>query len=232
MAAVQLAWEQSADGVEVDIHLSRDHRLVVIHDANTKRTTGKNWRVASHTLEELKTLDAGNWKHRKWAGEKIPALEEILDPLPAGKSLTIEIKCGPEAIAPLQQALNHAGKPAGAVALASFSLPVVREAKKNLPGTPAYWIANFKKKILGRGWTPRADELIKKAEGLDGLYLRACGAVTPSLVCAVKEAGLALHVWTVDTPMLAKRMIRLGVDGITTNRPGWLRKEIQGGRTG
>ncbi len=226
LAAIQLAWEQSADGIEVDVHLSKDHRLVVMHDANTKRTTGRNWLVASHTLGELKTLDAGKWKHRKWAGEKIPVLEEILASLPANKTLTLEIKCGLEAIAPLQQVLKHARPPTGSVAIASFSLPVVREAKKNLPKIPAYWISNFKKKILGRGWSPKSDELIKKADGLDGLYLRACGAITPSLVCAVREAGLALHVWTVDSPAQAKRMIGLGVDSITTNRPGWLREKI------
>src|SRR5580698_8356847 len=85
LAAVNLAWRQRADAVEIDVHLSRDGRLVVIHDSNTRRTTGVNRKVARQTLAELHALDAGRWKGLTWLGEKIPSLEEVLASVPPGK---------------------------------------------------------------------------------------------------------------------------------------------------
>src|SRR5580704_14008797 len=74
LAAVNLAWRQRADAVEIDVHLSRDGQLVVIHDYNTRRTTGVNRLVARQTLAELRALDAGRWKGLEWLDETIPTL--------------------------------------------------------------------------------------------------------------------------------------------------------------
>ncbi len=92
LAAIRLAWQQQADAVEIDVHLSRDRHLVAIHDFNTRKTTGRNRPVARQTLAQLRTLDAGQWKHPRWRGEKIPTLEEVLATVPPGKRLFIEIK--------------------------------------------------------------------------------------------------------------------------------------------
>src|SRR5437899_10037499 len=94
LAAVNLAWQQNADAVEIDVHLSRDGQLVVIHDENTRKTAGWNKNVSEQTLPELRRLDVGRWKGRQWAGAKIPVLAEVLGALPAGKRLFIEVKSG------------------------------------------------------------------------------------------------------------------------------------------
>jgi glycerophosphoryl diester phosphodiesterase len=91
-AAVDLAWQQNADAAEIDIHVSRDGEIVVIHDDNTRRTTGLDAEVAALSLEELKKLDAGIWKGLQFAGESIPTLDEILALIPPGRRLFIEIK--------------------------------------------------------------------------------------------------------------------------------------------
>jgi len=83
LAAVNLAWQQNADAVEIDVHLSRDGQIVVIHDENTRKTAGLNKNVSEQTLAELRRLDVGRWKGRQWAGEKIPVLAEVLGALPA-----------------------------------------------------------------------------------------------------------------------------------------------------
>src|SRR5262245_6414264 len=98
VAAIKLAWEQNADGSEFDVYLSKGGRVVVIHDKDTQRTAGVKKLVADCTLAELRALDVGKWKDPKYAGEKIPTLEEMLATVPAGKKVFVEVKCGPEIV--------------------------------------------------------------------------------------------------------------------------------------
>jgi len=86
VAAIKLAWEQKADASEFDVYLSKDGKIVVIHDATTKRTAGDDMKVALTNLDELRKLDVGKWKNAKFAGEKIPTLEEMLATVPSGKA--------------------------------------------------------------------------------------------------------------------------------------------------
>ena len=65
-----------------------------------------------------------------------------------------------------------------------------------------------------------------KAAGLDGLDVKARKSITPGFARSIHEAGLKLYVWTVDSPRIAKTLAHAGVDGITTNRPGWLREKL------
>src|SRR5262245_57022835 len=92
LAAINLACQQNADAVEIDVRLSKDGELVLIHAPITKRTCGVNHRVSDLTLAELKTLDAGQWKGRQWSGENIPSLDEVLACVPRNKSVLIELK--------------------------------------------------------------------------------------------------------------------------------------------
>jgi glycerophosphoryl diester phosphodiesterase len=75
---------------------------------------------------------------------------------------------------------------------------------------------------------PGLDELIHRAReiGADGLDLAEKGPVDREFVARVKEAGLELYVWTVDDPVEARRFVEAGVDGITTNKPSWLRTQL------
>src|SRR4051794_3938882 len=82
LAAIKLAWQQEADAAEFDLHLSRDGKLVVIHDADTRRVAGVDKRVAEQTLAELRRLDVGAWKGPRFAGERIATLEEVLATVP------------------------------------------------------------------------------------------------------------------------------------------------------
>src|SRR5665647_3725193 len=83
LAAIKLAWTNNADGVEIDVRLSKDKKIVVIHDMNTKRTSGLSRRVKSHSIDSLKKLDVGSWKGKKWLNERIPTLKEILENVPS-----------------------------------------------------------------------------------------------------------------------------------------------------
>ena len=98
LTAIQLAWRQSADAAEIDVQLTADGQLVAIHDETLLRTGGVDWAVKDYTLAQLKTLDIGSWKSPQFAGERIPTLAEVLDIVPLGKRLFIEVKCGVDAI--------------------------------------------------------------------------------------------------------------------------------------
>lgn len=229
LASVMLGWDQGADAVEVDVHQSRDGHIMVIHDGHTRRTARLNRRVRAQTLAELRALDAGRWKHRRWAGEKIPALAEVMDTIPDGKRLFIEIKCGPESLPEFVETVQRSGRKPAQVVPIGFHFATMKLVKWALPDCEVCWVQAFRRGWHGR-WRPTAEKLIEhaRAAGLDGLDLGANGPVNAAFVEKVHAAGLKLYIWTVDSPARARRLIAAGVDGITTNRPAWLRKQLGG----
>ena len=230
MAAFRLAWERGVPAIELDVHLTRDGTLIVSHDADTRRTTGVARVIKESTRDELRALDAGKWKGARWAGERLPTLEEALATIPAGARCLIEVKVGAEAIPALVEAVRASGKSPSQLAVISFQLDAVAEAKRRLPEIPAYYLSSFRRDSATGAWTPTIDALIARARGarLDGLDLSFNGPVDADAVRRIKGAGLALHVWTVDDPEVARRFVGYGVDGITTNRAAALRSALGG----
>lgn len=228
MAAFQLAWERDADAFELDAHLTADGKLVVIHDGDTKRTTGVAKLVKESTLEELRALDAGRWKGTQWAGEKLPTIEEALATIPDGKRCFIEIKVGPEAVPALVEAVRGSGKKPEQLAVISFQADTVAETKKQLPELKAFFLSGFRQDKETGAWTPSVDDLIAKAKslGADGLDLHFRGPFDSALVRTIKDAGLELYVWTVDEVEDARRLIEAGVDGITSNKAAMLKQTL------
>lgn len=95
ISAFEEAVKQKADGIELDVHLSKDGYLIVCHDETLNRTTNGKGFIKQYDLYELKQLDAGSWYDKKFKGEKIPLLEEVIDLVKrAGIDLNIEIKAG------------------------------------------------------------------------------------------------------------------------------------------
>ena len=145
LASVNLAWKRNADAVEIDCYLSKDGKIVVVHDKTTKRYGGPDKKIVDQTLAELRKIDVGRWKNAKFAGEQIPTLGEVLKTIPAGKRLFIEIKCGPEIVPELKRVLKAAGKKSTQTAVISFSHDVVTAVKKELPILQVYWVVGLKR---------------------------------------------------------------------------------------
>jgi glycerophosphoryl diester phosphodiesterase len=227
VAAIKLAWDQGADAAEFDVHLSKDGRIVVIHDKDTKRVAGLDKKVVDQTFAELRQLDVGIWKGERFRGEKVPSLEEMLHTVPAGKRVFIEVKCGPEIVPELDWVLRASRLKPEQTPVISFHADVVAAIKKARPGLESYWIVSLKpakgKKL------PTAEELIAKAQAIraDGLDLSASEILDAAFARKVRAARLKLFVWTVNDLPVARRMVALGVDGITTDRPGWLREQLK-----
>ena len=226
MAAVMLGWEQGAD-VEVDVYLAADGRIVVIHDTSTKRTTNQDLKVRETASEVLHQLDAGSFKGEEFAGEPSPFLGDIVATIPAGRRLFVEIKCGPEILPELGRLLAESGK-ISQIVIIGFGLDTVAESKKLMPDIPTYWLKGTVKDRNTQQMIPHDPGLAHKVAemGLDGLDVHYAG-VDGEFMEAVKAAGQKLYVWTIDDPQEAKRLVDLGVSGITTNRPGWLKKQLK-----
>lgn len=219
VAAAKLAWEQGADALELDVHLSLDGRPVVIHDSGTKRTTGVDLVVAQTHSWDLRRLDAGSFKGEQFAGERIPFLEEMLRTAPPGRPVFVEIKSGPETVPVIAAAMRRSGKLPQCVVI-SFSLDVCVEAKKALPDIPVLWLrGTVTDRETGKP-LPHDPAWIQtvREKGIDGLDLHWAG-ITPEFAESCAKAGVPLYAWTVNDPEEARRLHRLGVQGITTDVP-------------
>lgn len=227
LAAFRLGWEQQADAVELDIRLSSDGHVVVMHDATTLRTGGYDKPVSEQTLAGLAQLDIGSWKNPEWAGEHIPRLTEVLATVPPGKKIFIEIKCGPEILPALGKDLEASRLHPGQVVLIGFNAGTLRMARRQIPKARIYWLVAYQTEP-GSDQLPQFAELIvtAQASGFDGLNLDCHFPVDAAFASRVHSAGLGLYCWTVDDREVAATWMAAGADGITTNRPAWLRASL------
>ena len=225
VASAKKAWKLGADGVEIDVYLSQDDRIMVMHDRSTMRTTGANYTIADTPSSELRKLDAGSWKAPEFAGEKLPFLEEIIETVPAGKRLFVEVKCGPEIAPALKKVIDGCGKK-DRIDIISFGFDVCTTCKELMPDIPVYWLTSTKKDESPGDYLPLDTALIEKVRdaGLDGVDVHYAG-LTAEFAGAVKNAGMGIYAWTVNDRLEYTRLASLGVDGVTTDRPGWIRGE-------
>ena len=233
MAATTLAWKQNADAVETDIYLGKDGKIIVFHDKTAKRTGGRDIAIAELTQAEARTLDAGSWKGAEFKGEKVPLLEEQIKSIPAGKKLLVEIKVGPEIVPELKRVFTATGANEKNITVISFNYDTLKEVRKQLPKLKTLWLVGHPapnaKKAPNAKAPPTVDEMIRdaKAATLTGLDLQHTWPFTDADVKKIKDAGLELHVWTVNDVAIAKQWIGFGVLSITTDRPGWLREQLK-----
>lgn len=229
LSSVNLAWEHNADAVEIDIYLTKDGKIVAYHDKTTKRIGGRDQQVKDQTLAELQTLDVGAWKNARYRQERIPTLPQILKTIPAGKRLFIEIKCGPEVLPQLKQDLAASGKAADQTALIGFDYDTMRKAKQLMPALKAYWVFKVKQDKQTGKWQHSADYYIQKAQAadFDGLDVGMNGFLTADFIRKSEAAGLPVYVWTVNEVDDAKKLVNMGIKGITTDRPGLLMESLK-----
>jgi glycerophosphoryl diester phosphodiesterase len=230
LESFRLAWAQGADGIEADFRLTADGRIICMHDATTRRTTGVEVIISGATLEELRRLDAGRWKGADWCGAVIPTLDEVLAAMPPGSWFFIEIKNGPEIIAPLGKVLKDSGLSPDRIRLLSFSAPLLAEIKQRLPDWRSCWLFDYLHADRTTLWRPSRKQLLATLHrsGADGLASADRAILDRDLVDTLRERGTEIHVWTVDRQAAAERLCALGVDSIMTNRPGWLRQRLAG----
>lgn len=225
LPAFELAWRQGADAIEGDFQLTRDGKIICIHDYDTKRVSGVKKVVKDSTLAELQALDAGEWFKPEWKGTRLPTLREVIATIPAGRRLYLEVKCGPEIIPVMLEDLAASGLKTEQLVVISFNAPVIEELKKRKPEIKASWLASFRK---SSPLDPGIDEVLATVRRIkaDGFSSNADSRLDPTFVKTLRDAGIEYHCWTVDDVATAKRFVDLGATSITTNRPDFLRKAL------
>ncbi len=226
LASFQLGWQETTT-CELDIQPTLEGRLLVIHDDSTLHTTGSDFKVAEHRLGELQKLDAGSFKGPQWKGEKLPSLEKVIAAMPAGKRLLIEIKAGPEVVPELARVIRASGKE-DRLMLQSFVQTTCIEARKALPDIPIHLLIACRQNPQTGSWAPTIDETIATitATGLNGLGVNDTPLLNAAAVQNIHAARLKVYIWTVDDVNAAKKLIDWRVDGLITNRPGWLKGQL------
>ncbi|WP_139958547.1 glycerophosphodiester phosphodiesterase family protein [Flavicella sediminum] len=227
LPAIQLAWKQQIHKVEIDVHLTKDHQIVVIHDANTKQTSSYSSEVKDETFADLRNLDVGAWKGKKWKNTRIPNLTEVLASIPDFGTLIIEIKCGKEIVPFLKKALQNI--PVHQIEFICFNFDVICLLKKVLPQHKALWLLDLDYTEQTKKEVAHVDTYIQKAKenNLDGLNIWAGEIATKQFIQRIQEANLLVYIWSTNTLKTAQRFLDCQVDAITTDRPKWLLDKLQ-----
>lgn len=220
--AFQLAWEQGADAIEADFHLSKDGEIVCFHDADTERVAGTQLVVRQSTLAELKQLDVGVTHGVAFNGTRIPTIAEVFATIPQGKKIFIEVKCGAEIIPTLLNEIDQSGLTQEQIVVISFNKQVIQQLKIKAPQYKASWLCSFNKQETGE-ITPALATVLKTLKQIQADGLSSNTAVPASVIEAVSQQGYEWHVWTINDLNTARRMQALGVLSITTDVPGSMR---------
>ncbi len=210
LAAFRKAADVGADGVELDVHLSRDGVPVVIHNDSVDATTDGTGLVRDMTLVQLQALDAGAHFDAAFAGERIPTLEEVLAEVGMRLLTNIELKAGQtSALVPAVVELVRRMGMATRVWFSSFKPYALYRARALAPEIPCgllYGPLNLGTLLL-RPFTPH--EALHPYK--DILTVRA--------IRRAHDHGLRVFTWTLDDPVGARKFAAWGVDGIITNEP-------------
>ena len=229
LAAALLAWAEGADALEGDVRLSADGDPVLLHDADLARVSRGRCQVPVSLMdrEGLAEVDVGSHLDPVFAAERVPTLAQWLATVPPGRRAFVELKCDLPAVAAVVRVLGWSRLAPSQVVVIAFDLEVAERAKAMLSRCEVCWLVARDES----GRAPSLDEVISRAcaAGVDGLDLEAEWPVDERVAQRVRDAGLRLYVWTVDDAVRARELAALGIDGLTTNRPGGLRADLRAG---
>ncbi len=217
LAAFAAAFDSGAPMVELDVTLTRDRRAVVLHDDTLERTTDGRGPVRDFTLDELKRLDAGSWFDPRFAGERLPSLEEALDLCAARGMVNIEIKAG----------AFEAGRAADAIE--EQVLRAVAQRDMTARVLISSFDARFLERIAERPTAPAIGLLTAARTASDPLALcqrlRAFSwhpdhrSVTAEKVRGMHAAGIRVLAYTVNRPADFLHLLQMGADGVFSDDP-------------
>ncbi len=216
-AAIRAAVRARANGIELDVQMTRDGRLVVFHDDRLERTTNGRGRLTAMPYHRLQRLDAGAWFGSGFAGERILLLSQALRLIPRPVLVNLELKRTrtPQALIPRLLRVIRQARAEARLLISSFDARLLRLLRG----------ARLARALITRR---DADRSLDRAIRLGCVSWHPHHTlVTAARVARAHEAGLRVHAWTVDQAAGARRLIRLGVDGLFANDPARLRQELR-----
>lgn len=223
MAAFEKALEDQADGIELDVQLTKDHHVVVIHDELVDRTTNGMGPVHHFSLSEIQKLDSGTWFSPSFSGQRIPTLSEVLEWIKdTDLVLNIELKNKKVAYPGLEQKVVELVEYFGMekrVILSSFNHQSLKYLHQLRP--------NWRIGVLFDSYVEEPWNYAKQL-GAEAIH-PPFQAVYEEAVRICHAHGIRLRPFTVDDPVVMERFIQLGIDAIITNVPDQL-KRIRDGK--
>lgn len=215
LSAIRAAVDAGADMVEIDVQLTKDNAIVVMHDKSVYRTTNGSGLVKDLTLEQIRALDAGSKFDPKFAGERVPTLEEAIDAVHGKAMLNIEVKAVDsegarkhmaQQIANLLNSRNYAYH----VQVMAFDADFMKEMRQVAPQVSMALLA-----ISNPFSSKRRQAVNLKMDGLNVLH----STISASEVKDLHQAGLKTHVYTVNRQNSMLKALSKGVDGLITDYP-------------
>jgi glycerophosphoryl diester phosphodiesterase len=220
LAAFKKAIELKADYIELDVQLTKDGELVIIHDSNVARTTNGTGEVCELTYEEIRKLDAGKWFHMKFSEQRIPTLQEVITVCSGKIGLLIEIK-NPNLYPSIAEKLalelkkNNLDAPQNdEVIVQSFDFELLKTFNKFAPNIPLGLLVKYRVQGISNIQLKEWSSLVN--------YLNPNKAlVTKRFIRRIHSNKLKVFPYTVRDKKSIKRLIDSKVDGIVTDYPDY-----------
>jgi glycerophosphoryl diester phosphodiesterase len=214
------AVELGADLIEIDVQLSSDGKIIVIHDDTMERTTNGKGKVKECHSKAMRKLDAGSWFHQDFTGESIPFLEEVLEKVLPDAGVLIEIK-NPSLYPGIEQRLadelkkwlHHTGK-TNAIMVQSFDIGCIKRFHTLLPSIPAGIL--FKYVPFGIS----GKKLRELSSFADFINIKR-SMMSLKLAAKIRAYGMKVFTWTVNDPEEIEKFVIMNIDGITTDYPDY-----------
>lgn len=223
LSAIELAIKMDADMVEIDVHLSKDDSIVVMHDEEVGRTTDGKGKIKDLTYEELRQLDAGSWFSEAYRGERVPTLAEVLRLVDGRKKVLIELKSSKgETYDRLVERVAKTIKQEKAEAwtiLQSFDKPYLRDVERMGVGLPVHQLIFGEAGLLPVYYDdgPRIGKFRPEpyVASVNAFYLY----ITPAYLKKMHSLQKTVFAFTPNDDVKMKKLINMGVDGLITNYP-------------
>ena len=209
IAAFDKALDLGVDHVEMDLHFSGDGQIVVIHYDSVDRTTNGTGPVASHTLAQLKKLDAGSWFGDGFSGERVPSLVELLERYKGRLYFHLEVKARAEHLSARAIDLVRGYGWSDSVTITSFQKKRLEEARAYAPELPTGWLAReVEESMVEQARRMGIAEICPHAD-----------SVTSELVECLHRNGFNVRAYGVEDEESMRRLVDVGVDGMTIDFP-------------
>lgn len=222
LPSFELALAQGADGVELDVRLTRDGEMIIMHNDTVDETTDGEGRVADFTLAELKALDAGAWFGAAFKGARVPTLDEVFEAIGKRTRINVEIKAEGLRSDGIEQKVANAIRRHGlqrSILVSSFNPLTLRRFRRALPEVPIGY-------LHAEDIPPFIPHL------MSGLPHEARNPhfteINARYMQWAKGAGYRVNTWTVNDPARAAALHDLGVDCIITDQPDVILAAVRG----
>lgn len=227
-AAYQLALEVDVDCIELDVHLSKDDELIVMHDARVDRTTDGVGEIRAHTLAELKALNAAarHEGENNYGVQRIPTLQDVYDLVQGRTQINVEIKTDsqghryPGIEEKLLAVIEH-NRAADYTIISSFDFPTLATVRSLAPSLALYGIVSkeYFQTVNPHNPSQVVEDFVR--HGFRWVAVNK-GFLTQPLRDSLASAGIFIHTWVINEEAEMWSFVEMGVDAITTDRPDLL----------